>query len=252
MNVYYKIIELSKLLTDLQNKSANTKPIISPELTIGLLLIFIIVIAIPTFLTAQSAEDMITVGIMSVVIIIFVLSGTTFVYKAIYGDKDITAAENKSKQEAYKKQIVELYNNNKEMFDNKSLTNTDDIINEAGKKKDQFDSEVDKLTKEISNKAQDKNIFIEEQQIKPFTQLYVMDKEKIPVTSKVQQQVSPDEAGKICKALEIKECFNNSSFDDYNDAKRRREEELAQQGRTDTSMLDAAAIGGLMYLILKN
>ena len=38
MNVYYKIIELSKLITDLQNKGANTKPFISPELTIGLLL----------------------------------------------------------------------------------------------------------------------------------------------------------------------------------------------------------------------
>lgn len=147
---------------------------------------------------------------------------------------------------------MEIYNSNKNLFDNKSLTNVEDIINEAGKKKDRFDSEVDKLTKEISNKAQDKNIFIEEQQIKPFTQLYIMNKEKIPVTSKVQQQVSPDEAGKICKALEIKDCFNNSSFDDYNDAKQRREDELARQGRTDTSILDAAAIGGLMYLILKN
>ena len=246
MNVYYKIIELSKLLTDLQNKSANTKPIISPELTIGFLLIFIIVIAIPTILAAQSFEDIMAIAIMSVVIIIFVISGTNLVYKATYGDKD-----NKVKQEAYKKQIVELYNSNKDLFDNKSLTNAGDIINEAKKKKERFDSEVDKLTKEISNKAQDKNIFIEEHQIKPFTQLYVMDKEKIPVTSKVQQQVSPDEAGKICKALNIKDCFNNSSFDDYNEAKRRREEELAKKGRTDTTILNAAAIGGLMYLIFK-
>lgn len=251
MNVYYKIIELSKLLTDLQNKGTNTKSFISPELAIGLLVIFIIVIAMPTFLAAQSFEDIMGIAITSVVIIIFVISGTTFVYKATYGDKD-TPAENKLKQEAYKKQIVELYDNNKNLFDNKSLTNTDDIINEAGKKKDIFDSEVDKLTKEISNKAQDKNIFVEEYQIKPFTQLYVMDKEKIPVTSKVQQQVSPDEAGKICKSLEIKDCFNNSSFDDYNDAKKRREEELARQGRTDNSILNAAAIGGLMYLILKD
>lgn len=251
MNVYYKIIELSKLLTELQNKGTNAKPFISPELTIGLLLIFIIIIVMPTIFSAQSFEDIMAIAIMSIVIIIFVITGTNFGYKATYGDKDMQA-ENKSKQEAYKKQIVEIYNSNKNLFDNKSLTNVEDIINEAGKKKDQFDSKVDKLTKEISNKAQDKNIFIEEYQIKPFTQLYVMDKEKIPVTSKVQQQVSPDEAGKICKALEIKDCFNNSSFDDYNDAKRRREEELAQQGRTDTSILDAAAIGGLMYLILKN
>lgn len=200
---------------------------------------------------SKSFDDILSIAITTVLVIVVVPLVINIIFKQAYST-EITPAENKSKQEAYKKQIVELYNKNKELFDNKNLTNADDIINEAGKRKDRFDSEVDKLTKEISTKAQDKNIFIEEYQIKPFTQLYVMDKEKIPVTSKVQQQVSPDEAGKICKALEIKDCFNNSSFDDYNDAKRRREEELAQQGRTDTSMLDAAAIGGLMYLILKN
>lgn len=251
MNVYYKIIELSRLLTELQNKGTNAKPFISPELAIGLILMVVIIMATSAAFASNSFDDILSIAITTVLVIVVVPLVINIIFKQAYST-EITPAENKSKQEAYKKQIVELYNSNKDLFDNKSLTNTDDIINEAGKRKDQFDSEVDKLTKEISNKAQDKNIFIEEYQIKPFTQLYVMDKEKIPVTSKVQQQVSPDEAGKICKALEIKECFNNSSFDDYNDAKRRREEELAQQGRTDTSMLDAAAIGGLMYLILKN
>lgn len=251
MNIYYKIIELSKLLTELQNKGTNAKPFISPELAIGLILMVVIIMATSAAFASNSFDDILSIAITTVLVIVVVPLVINIIFKQAYST-EITPAENKSKQEAYKKQIVELYNSNKDLFDNKSLTNTDDIINEAGKRKDQFDSEVDKLTKEISNKAQDKNIFIEEYQIKPFTQLYVMDKEKIPVTSKVQQQVSPDEAGKICKALEIKECFNNSSFDDYNDAKRRREEELAQQGRTDTSMLDAAAIGGLMYLILKN
>lgn len=251
MNVYYKIIELSRLLTELQNKGTNAKPFISPELAIGLILMVVIIMATSAAFASKSFDDILSIAITTVLVIVVVPLVINIIFKQAYST-EITPAENKSKQEAYKKQIVELYNSNKDLFDNKSLTNTDDIINEAGKKKDRFDSEVDKLTKEISNKAQDKNIFIEEYQIKPFTQLYVMDKEKIPVTSKVQQQVSPDEAGKICKALEIKDCFNNSSFDDYNDAKRRREEELAQQGRTDTSMLDAAAIGGLMYLILKN
>ena len=251
MNVYYKIIELSRLLTELQNKGTNAKPFISPELAIGLILMVVIIMATSAAFASKSFDDILSIAITTVLVIVVVPLVINIIFKQAYST-EITPAENKSKQEAYKKQIVELYNSNKDLFDNKSLTNTDDIINEAGKRKDQFDSEVDKLTKEISNKAQDKNIFIEEYQIKPFTQLYVMDKEKIPVTSKVQQQVSPDEAGKICKALEIKECFNNSSFDDYNDAKRRREEELAQQGRTDTSILDAAAIGGLMYLILKN
>lgn len=251
MNVYYKIIELSRLLTELQNKGTNAKPFISPELAIGLILMVVIIMATSAAFASKSFDDILFIAITTVLVIVVVPLVINIIFKQAYST-EITPAENKSKQEAYKKQIVELYNSNKDLFDNKSLTNTDDIINEAGKKKDRFDSEVDKLTKEISNKAQDKNIFIEEYQIKPFTQLYVMDKEKIPVTSKVQQQVSPDEAGKICKALEIKDCFNNSSFDDYNDAKRRREEELAQQGRTDTSMLDAAAIGGLMYLILKN
>jgi hypothetical protein len=251
MNVYYKIIELSRLLTELQNKGTNAKPFISPELAIGLILMVVIIMATSAAFASNSFDDILSIAITTVLVIVVVPLVINIIFKQAYST-EITPAENKSKQEAYKKQIVELYNSNKNLFDNKSLTNVEDIINEAGKRKDQFDIKVDKLTKEISNKAQDKNIFIEEYQIKPFTQLYVMDKEKIPVTSKVQQQVSPDEAGKICKALEIKECFNNSSFDDYNDAKRRREEELAQQGRTDTSILDAAAIGGLMYLILKN
>lgn len=211
----------------------------------------VIIMATSAAFASKSFDDILSIAITTVLVIVVVPLVINIIFKQAYST-EITPAENKSKQEAYKKQIVKIYNSNKNLFDNKSLTNANDIINEAGKKKDQFDSKVDKLTKEISNKAQDKNIFIEEYQIKPFTQLYVMDKEKIPVTSKVQQQVSPDEAGKICKALEIKDCFNNSSFDDYNDAKRRREEELAQQGRTDTSILDAAAIGGLMYLILKN
>ena len=211
----------------------------------------VIIMATSASFASKSFDDILSIAITTVLVIVVVPLVINIIFKQAYST-EITPAENKSKQEAYKKQIVEIYNSNKNLFDNKSLTNANEIINEAGKKKDQFDSEVDKLTKEISNKAQDKNIFVEEYQIKPFTQLYVMDKEKIPVTSKVQQQVSPDEAGKICKALEIKDCFNNSSFDDYNDAKRRREEELAQQGRTDTSILDAAAIGGLMYLILKN
>lgn len=251
MNVYYKIIELSRLLTELQNKGTNAKPFISPELAIGLILMVVIIMATSAAFASKSFDDILSIAITTVLVIVVVPLVINIIFKQAYST-EITPAENKSKQEAYKKQIVEIYNSNKNLFDNKSLTNANEIINEAGKKKDQFDSEVDKLTKEISNKAQDKNIFVEEYQIKPFTQLYVMDKEKIPVTSKVQQQVSPDEAGKICKALEIKDCFNNSSFDDYNDAKRRREEELAQQGRTDTSILDAAAIGGLMYLILKN
>lgn len=251
MNVYYKIIELSRLLTELQNKGTNAKPFISPELAIGLILMVVIIMATSAAFASKSFDDILSIAITTVLVIVVVPLVINIIFKQAYST-EITPAENKSKQEAYKKQIVEIYNSNKNLFDNKSLTNANEIINEAGKKKDQFDSEVDKLTKEISNKAQDKNIFVEEYQIKPFTQLYVMDKEKIPVTSKVQQQVSPDEAGKICKALEIKECFNNSSFDDYNDAKRRREEEVAQQGRTDTSILDAAAIGGLMYLILKN
>lgn len=251
MNVYYKIIELSKLLNELENKGTNIKTVISPVVAIGVMLSIIMIMVTISIFASQSVDDIMATSVITVFAIIAVLCAINYVYKSIYDDKD-TQAENKLKQNAYKKQIVELYDNNKNLFDNKNLTNANEIINEAGKKKDQFDSEVDKLTKEISNKAQDKNIFVEEYQIKPFTQLYVMDKEKIPVTSKVQQQVSPDEAGKICKALEIKDCFNNSSFDDYNDAKRRREEELAQQGRTDTSILDAAAIGGLMYLILKN
>lgn len=139
MNVYYKIIELSKLLTDLQNKGANTKFFISPELAIVLILIVVIVMGTSSTFAMQTFDNIMTIAIMSVfaiVIVPFVVS----IYKTPYGNKN-TQADTELKKEAYKKQIMELYNSNKDLFDNKNLTNIEDIVNEAKKKKAQLDSE---------------------------------------------------------------------------------------------------------------
>lgn len=111
------------------------------------------------------------------------------------------------------------------------------------------------ITNEISDKLQENKLYLEQEKIKPFAQLYVMDKEKIPVLDKVQQKVSPDEAGKICEAIKVKNCFNNSSFDEYNLEKKKREDELARMKRPESltgDLINAAAIGGIMYLVLKD
>ena len=141
MNVYYKIIELSKLLAELQNQGANTKLFISPELVIVLILIVVIVMGTSSTFAMQTFDNIMTIAIMSVfaiVIVPFVVSS----YKTTYEDKN-TQADNEFKKEAYKKQIMELYNTHKDLFDNKNLTNAEDIITEAKKKKDRLGSEKD-------------------------------------------------------------------------------------------------------------
>lgn len=131
MDVYYKIIELSKLLTDLQNKGANTKLFISPELAIVLILIVVIVMGTSSTFAILTFDNIMTIAIMSVFAIVIV----PFVINIVY-----TQAENKSKQEACKKQIMELYNSHEDLFDNKNLTHVEDIITEAKKR---FASEKD-------------------------------------------------------------------------------------------------------------
>ena len=142
MNLCYKIIELGKILTDLQNKSANTKPFISPDITASIIIIIVLSYILFKAILSQSLKDISVATLMFVLTIVLVPITVKIVYKSINADK-VTLAENKSKQEAYKKQILELYNSNKDLFDNKRLTNVDDIINEAKKKKDRFDSKKD-------------------------------------------------------------------------------------------------------------
>lgn len=153
------------------------------------------------------------------------------------------------------KKIVDFYNSNLQLFDNKKTKDVNFIIKISKEKKEKFDNEVNNITNEISNKLQDNKLYLEQEKIKPFAQLYVMDKEKIPVLDKVQQKVSPDDTGKICEAIKVKNCFNNSSFDDYNLEKKNREDELARMKKPNSltsDLINAAAIGGMMYLIFKD
>ena len=101
------------------------------------------------------------------------------------------------------------------------------------------------LMKEIKKVAIEKNVFIDdEEKIKPFVELYVMNKNHIPINGKVEQKISPEETGKVCKALNIENCFENSSFIEYNKAKKEREEELARMSRSTSTT------GFLMYPLL--
>ena len=164
------------------------------------------------------------------------------------------ATEIKKIEKENEKTILELYHSNLQLFDNKKTDDVQEIIKIAAEKKEKFDGKVNKITNEISNKLQEEKLYLEQEKIKPFAELYVMDKEKIPVTEKVQQKISPEDAGKICEAIKVKDCFNNSSFDEYNKEKREREEELAKLKKPDSAvntLINAAAIGGVMYLILK-
>lgn len=123
MNVYYKIIELSRLLTELQNKGTNAKPFISPELAIGLILMVVIIMATSAAFASNSFDDILSIAITTVLVIVVVPLVINIIFKQAYST-EITPAENKSKQEAYKKQIVELYNSNKDLFDNRQILTT--------------------------------------------------------------------------------------------------------------------------------
>ena len=91
-----------------------------------------------------------------------------------------------------------------------------------------------------------KDIFIEDDKIKPFVELYVMIENKILIFNKIEQKLSPEETGKVCKALNIENCFENSSFVEYNKAKKEREEKLARMSRSTNS-----TTGFLMYPLLR-
>lgn len=189
--------------------------------------------------------------VVPLIVILFFMVFNYAVKPVLY--KRVTTEIKKIEKEN-EKTILELYHSNLQLFDNKKTDDVQEIIKVATEKKEKFDGEVNKITNEISNKLQEKKLYLEQEKIKPFAELYVMDKEKIPVMEKVQQKISPEDAGKICEAIKVKDCFNNSSFDEYNKEKREREEELAKLKKPDSAvntLINAAAIGGVMYLILK-
>lgn len=246
MNVFYKIVEL-----------AQEAPVMETKINNFMFLIGAIVVAflVYTFATSvlDSANQGLSLGFLIVpLIVILFFIVFNFAIKPVLNRT--VAREIKKTEKENEKTIFELYHSNLRLFDNKKTDDVQEIIKIATEKKEKFDGEVNKITNEISNKLQEEKLYLEQEKIKPFAELYVMDKEKIPVTEKVQQKISPEDAGKICKAIKVKECFNNSSFEEYNKEKREREEELAKLKKPDSAvntLINAAAIGGVMYLILK-
>lgn len=246
MNVFYKIIEL-----------AQEAPVMETNTNNSMFLIGAIVVAFLAFAflgsVTKATEEGISSGflIVPLIVILFFMVFNYAVKPVLY--KTVTTEIKKIEKEN-EKTILELYHSNLQLFDDKKTDDVQEIIKIATEKKEKFDGEVNKITNEISNKLQEEKLYLEKEKIKPFAELYVMDKEKIPVTEKVQQKISPEDAGKICEAIKVKDCFNNSSFDEYNKEKRKREEEMAKLKKPDSAvntLINAAAIGGVMYLILK-
>ena len=246
MNVFYKIVAL-----------AQEAPVMETNTNNFMFLIGAIVVAFLAFAflgsVAETTERGISSGflIVPLIVILFFMVFNYAVKPVLY--KTVTTEIKKTEKEN-EKTILELYHSNLQLFDDKKTDDVQEIIKIATEKKEKFDGEVNKITNEISNKLQEEKLYLEQEKIKPFAELYVMDKEKIPVTEKVQQKISPEDAGKICEAIKVKECFNNSSFDEYNKEKKKREEELAKLKKPDSAvntLINAAAIGGVMYLILK-
>lgn len=246
MNVFYKIVEL-----------AQEAPVMETNTNNSMFLIGAIVIAFLAFAFLGSVTKATEKGISSgflivpLIVILFFMVFNYAVKPVLY--KTVTTEIKKIEKEN-EKTILELYHSNLRLFDDKKTDDVQEIIKIATEKKEKFDGEVNKITNEISNKLQEEKLYLEQEKIKPFAELYVMDKEKILVTEKVQQKISPEDAGKICEAIKVKDCFNNSSFDEYNKEKREREEELAKLKKPDSAvntLINAAAIGGVMYLILK-
>lgn len=246
MNVFYKIVAL-----------AQEAPVMKTNVNDFMFLIGAIVVAFLAFMflgsVAETTERGISSGflIVPLIVILFFMVFNFAVKPVLY---KTVATEIKKTEKENEKTILELYHSNLRLFDDKKTNDVQEIIKIATEKKEKFDGEVNKITNEISNKLQEKKLYLEQEKIKPFAELYVMDKEKIPVMEKVEQKISPEDTGKICEAIKVKECFNNSSFEEYNKEKKKREEELAKLKKPDSAvntLINVAAIGGVMYLILK-
>ena len=107
--------------------------------------------------------------------------------------------------------IIQIYN----YLITKKTDNIDEIIKKAKEKTLIFDNKVNEATIEIDKKLKEKGIFVDSKETKPFAELLANNKENLKIVDKVQQKVSPVKAVKICEALQIKNCFENSVFDEY-------------------------------------
>ena len=248
MNVFYKIFELSQGITNLKENINNANNLFY------ILIAVLSALLLVSFIFSSVNEKGISPAFFLLPIFFIGIFSLFFYVLKPQLEESNNKEISKTKVENEKK-IVDLYNSNLQLFDNKETNDVNEMIKISNEKKEKFDNEVNNITNEISNKLQDNKLYLEQEKIKPFAQLYVMEKEKIPVLEKVQQKVSTNDAGKICEAIKVKNCFNNSSFDDYNLEKKNREDELAKMKKTNSltsDLINAAAIGGIMYLIFKN
>jgi len=135
--------------------------------------------------------------------------------------------ENRSKiiQNQKDDKIRKIYNSNINLFDNYKTNNIDEILKKVKEKEELFNKEVDRTIKDMKKKAYEKDIFLDDKQIRPFVELYIINKNNIPLYEKIEQNMNSETAGKVCKALEIKNCFENSSFEKYNAEIKGKEEE---------------------------
>lgn len=248
MNVFYKIFELSQGITNLKENINNANNLFY------ILIAVLSALLLVSFIFSSVNEKGISPAFFLLPIFFIGIFSLFFYVLKPQLEESNNKEISKTKVENEKK-IVDLYNSNLQLFDNKETNDVNEMIKISNEKKEKFDNEVNNITNEISNKLQDNKLYLEQEKIKPFAQLYVMDKKKIPVLEKVQQKVSTNDAGKICEAIKVKNCFNNSSFDDYNLEKKNREDELAKMKKPNSltsDLINAAAIGGIMYLIFKN
>ena len=169
--------------------------------------------------------------------------------------KECVASKTQTAKDSIKsntEKIKSIYNQNIELFDNYKTDNIDEIIKKIKEKDQLYTQEVENKMKEIKKLAIEKNVFIDdEEKIKPFVELYVMNKNHIPINGKVEQKISPEETGKVCAALEIENCFENSSFIEYNKDKKEREEELARMSKPKDYTSEILITGLLIYFFTR-
>ena len=168
MNVFYKIVEL-----------AQEAPVMETKINNFMFLIGAIVVAflVYTFATSvlDSANQGLSLGflIVPLIVILFFIVFNFAIKPVLNGT---VAREIKKTEKENEKTIFELYHSNLRLFDNKKTDDVQEIIKIATEKKEKFDGEVNKITNEISNKLQEKKLYLEQEKIKPFSELYVMDK----------------------------------------------------------------------------
>lgn len=225
--------------------------------TIGMIL-FAIIIIVVLFIGKDklSYEEKENIVLLPAAAVVF-----SFIFWGMFTvcDKEIKKCDTKKQLikeslDSGTQEIQKLYSENIGLFDNYRTSDVEEIIKKVKEKEKLYNQEIENTMEKMKELMVKKDIFIgDDTKIKPFTELYVMDKNKIPIFNKIEQKMAPEEVGKVCKALNIENCFENSSFVEYNKAKKEREEELARMSRPTNSNSSSNALitGILMYHLLR-